>query len=137
MKRNVYFTIILILIIAGVGWLTLFNQKRKMQIPSGNNTQINTSLVPLPAGMLAIQGFNYGYNLKNIVVKEGDTVKISLSSDDSPHTFTIDEFGVNQEFNWGKNTDVSFIANKKGTFQYYCAVPDHRENGMIGTLRVE
>ena len=84
-----------------------------------------------------IKGFNYGYSPKEITVKEGETVRVRLVSDDSPHTFTISELGVNQEFTWGKDTDISFIASKKGKFQFYCTVPGHKEGGMVGTLTVD
>ena len=124
MKRNTLVWIILVILIAGTGWYLGTLKKDKV---SGE----------LPAGAVLVKGFNYGYSPADIVVKEGETVRIRLSSDDSPHTFTIDELGVDQQFTWDEDVDISFVANRKGKFRYYCAVPGHSESGMVGTLIVE
>ncbi len=34
-------------------------------------------------------------------------------------------------------TFVEFTADKKGTFEYYCSVGEHRVNGMKGKFIVE
>ena len=34
-------------------------------------------------------------------------------------------------------TSVTFIADQEGSFEYYCSVGNHREEGMVGTLIVE
>ena len=49
------------------------------------------------------------------------------------HTFTIDELGVNKQFSSASGT-ISFTPTKKGTFTLYCAVPGHKENGMVGKV---
>lgn len=139
MKQNTLVWIILVVLVVGAGWFFISGQKSGTKTPSIGNSQVQngTATESLPAGTLLVKGFNYGYSPANIVVKEGETVKIRLASDDSPHTFTLDEFGINQEFTWGKDTDISFAASKKGKFQFYCAVPGHMESGMVGTLTVE
>lgn len=139
MKQNSLIWIILIILIAGAGWFLVSGKGDKVSNPpvSNNQTKSSSTTESLPAGTFLVRGFNYGYSPADIVVKEGENVKIRLTSDDSPHTFTIDELGVNQQFTWGKDTDISFTAGKKGRFQFYCAVPGHKEGGMVGTLTVE
>ncbi len=119
---------IILLILVGIFGRGIFTKQTKSTPQS-----VNPSVMP---GTTTVRGFNYGFSPKEITVKQGDTVKIRLTSDDSPHTFTIDELGVNQQFTWGKDTDLSFVADKKGTFEFYCAVPGHKEDGMVGTLVV-
>jgi len=51
------------------------------------------------------------------------------------HTFTVDELGIHQRLAPGMNT-VMFTVSEPGTFEYYCAIPGHRERGMVGTLEV-
>jgi uncharacterized cupredoxin-like copper-binding protein len=36
----------------------------------------------------------------------------------------------------GLNADVTFTPTESGTYEFYCAVPGHREAGMVGTLIV-
>ena len=36
----------------------------------------------------------------------------------------------------GKSGTATFAAPGAGTYQYYCAVPGHKEAGMTGTLQV-
>ena len=51
------------------------------------------------------------------------------------HTFTVDELGVNIPLN-GPVVTAEFIPEKAGQFEYYCAIPGHREGGMFGDMAV-
>lgn len=132
--------IILLFLIAGMlvwtasNFSKLLSAKRSRSV---NPSLVGSQISNIPAGTILVRGFNYGYLPGELTVKVGETVKIRLSSDDSPHTFTIDELGVDEEFTWGKDKDISFVAGKKGTFKFYCRVPGHKEGGMVGTLVVE
>jgi uncharacterized cupredoxin-like copper-binding protein len=37
----------------------------------------------------------------------------------------------------GQTAEVEFVADKTGTFEYYCSVGTHRQMGMVGKLIVE
>jgi nitrite reductase (NO-forming) len=69
----------------------------------------------------------------------GDTVKITvINGDPVLHNLTIDEFGVNTGDLKDKDQQavVQFVADKGGSFKYYCATPGHRQVGMEGTLTI-
>jgi nitrite reductase (NO-forming) len=52
------------------------------------------------------------------------------------HNFTIDELDVHSgAIQPGQSTTVTIDA-PAGTYTYYCAVPGHRQAGMVGTLSV-
>lgn len=132
MNKNIIFWIsIVLLILLGIFGPGLLRRKAEYRSQPANEPSQPMS------GAMVVKGFNYGFSPQTITVKQGDMVMIQLVSDDSPHTFTIDELGVNQEFTWGKDASVTFTASRKGTFQYYCSVPGHKEGGMIGSLIVE
>jgi len=79
-----------------------------------------------------------GVESPELKVKEGDKVKIILNNEEGFHDWKIDEFNAaTQQVSAGKVTSVEFIADKKGTFEYYCSVGQHRANGMLGKLIVE
>lgn len=69
----------------------------------------------------------------------GDTVKVTLiSGEGAQHNFYIDELGVKSAdvTGQGNSITVEFVADKEGTFAYYCAIPGHRQAGMEGKFIV-
>jgi len=79
-----------------------------------------------------------GFDNPELKVNEGDTVRIEFKSVGGFHDWVLDEFNAaTEKVNEGGLTFVEFIANKKGTFEYYCSVGQHRANGMKGVFVVE
>jgi len=78
-----------------------------------------------------------GKEAPELKVKVGTKVRIEFTSTDGFHDWVVDEFGATQQVQTGDSTFVEFIADKTGTFQYYCSVGSHRAKGMIGNLVVE
>jgi cytochrome c oxidase subunit 2 len=73
-----------------------------------------------------------------ITVNEGDTVKLSITSTDVDHGFALPTFGVNEALAPGETVNVEFVADKKGTYTFFCNVQcgtGHSE--MKGTLIVQ
>jgi plastocyanin len=85
-----------------------------------------------------IAGGNYYFKPNEMKVKKGDTVKITFTNDGGVHDFVIDEFNVRSKgLKSGESTDVQFVADRTGTFEFYCSVGKHRQMGMKGNLIVE
>ena len=74
----------------------------------------------------------------DLKVNLGDNVKIILSSGEGAmHNLYIDELNVKSaDFMGSDNIVVEFVAAEEGTFEYYCAVPGHRQAGMAGKFIV-
>lgn len=105
-----------------------------------------TSTAPVASGTegttevreIEIDGSNFAFAPKEVRVPYGSQVKIVFKNTGGTHDLVIDEFDVRTKIIQGDATDsVTFTANKKGSFQYYCSVGSHREMGMWGTLIVE
>ena len=77
------------------------------------------------------------FSVKEIRVKKGDRVRIAVTNIKGMHDFVIDEFGVKQETPLNEKTVIEFVADKAGTFEYYCSKPGHRAKGQWGKLIVE
>lgn len=80
----------------------------------------------------------FDFTPSTITVSEGDKVKLTITSEDVPHGFSIDELGIKQDIEVGKPTVIEFVASKKGTFRFYCSLfcgSGHKE--MEGQLIVE
>lgn len=88
--------------------------------------------------IFTLNAFSYGYSQPVIRVKRGDTVTINLTNGGGLHDWVVDEFGVATErIQAGETTSVTFVADKTGTFEFYCSVGNHRAEGMVGNLIVE
>lgn len=88
--------------------------------------------------VFTLDSFSYGYSENELRVNEGDTVTINLTNSQGFHDWVVDEFGAaTAKIQAGDTTSVTFVADKAGTYEYYCSVGNHRAQGMVGTLIVE
>ena len=63
---------------------------------------------------------------------------VTFKSMGGMHDFMIDEFEVaTNQIGDGEEEEMEFVADKIGTFEYYCSVDGHRQLGMVGKLIVE
>lgn len=78
------------------------------------------------------------FTQKTLSVKRGDTVKVTFKNTGGTHDWVIDEFpgARTKVLQAGQEETVTFVADKAGSFEYYCSVGQHRANGMWGTLTV-
>ncbi|HYY66596.1 MAG TPA: cupredoxin domain-containing protein [Nitrososphaeraceae archaeon] len=79
-----------------------------------------------------------GFNSPTLTFKKGGLESIHLINEDgdsrSKHNLNIDEFNVHtRDLGYFESQTITFIANKDGTFKYYCTI--HPE--MRGTVIVE
>ena len=84
-----------------------------------------------------VTGSNFVFSPKTMTVKKGDTVKITFVNSGGTHDWNLDEFNAHSGIiQGGASKTVTFVADKAGSFEYYCAVGQHRQMGMKGTLTV-
>lgn len=87
---------------------------------------------------IEVEAGSFYFKPTEIKVKKGDKVKIVLINKDGFHDWVIDEFNAKTaQVKAGEATEVEFVADKVGTFEYYCSVGNHRQMGMKGNLIVE
>lgn len=151
--------IFLLLVLAGGVFLVTHNRNENYDneygteatssVPSPATTaapKISTTSPPVPANTRAtenaavtfdVDAFNFGYSKKTLEVKKGDTVTINLTSTGGTHDWRVDAFNAktNMVKDGGKDS-VTFVADKAGTYEYYCSVGNHRAMGMVGQLVV-
>lgn len=90
------------------------------------------------AKVFNLTGKNFEFSTKEIRVKEGDTVIVNFESTGGFHDWVVDAFGAaTKQVREGEKTTVTFVADKAGTYEYYCSVGEHRAAGMVGKLIVE
>lgn len=71
-------------------------------------------------------------------VKKGDRVRVTYTNGGGMHNFRIDGYGLGTRVieTSGQSQTFEFVADKVGTFEFYCSVGQHRQLGMRGTFTV-
>lgn len=85
----------------------------------------------------AISARKYKFSPARIEVRQDDLVRITLTSQDIPHSFTIDKYRISKRVGSGQSVVFEFRADQSGRFPIYCNLtvdPGCRE--MIGELVV-
>ena len=73
----------------------------------------------------------------DLEVSVGDTVRIEFTATSGFHDWSVEGFNkASGKVSDGQSTFVEFVADKKGTFEYYCSIGSHRQSGMKGKLIV-
>ena len=141
---NKIISIIVILVLIGAGFW-LFKDKTEAPNIVGEETPspapTPTPTTPPAASTIkefSVEGGSFYFAPKTMTVNVGDTVKITLKNVAGVHDLKIDEFNAATKIlSAGESQTITFVANKAGTFEYYCSVGQHRAMGMVGTLTVQ
>jgi nitrosocyanin len=155
--KNLIIAIVVIIILAVGGWW-LFSTTQLPEMPDGgaagtvlegspeSGSFDDTAGMPLPntntpemsvIKEFTVNGSNFSFTPKTMAVKKGDTVRVTFINESGTHDWVLDEFNARtQVIGAGKQETVEFVADKAGTFEYYCSVGQHRTMGMKGTLTV-
>jgi cytochrome c oxidase subunit 2 len=86
---------------------------------------------------IAVIARTWEFNPSVITVKLNQPVRLSITSVDVAHGFSLPEFGINRDLEPGKTEVIDFTPNKVGSFPFTCSVfcgEGHRN--MTGTVVV-
>jgi cytochrome c oxidase subunit 2 len=81
---------------------------------------------------------NWEFAPSSITVKKGDRVRLKITSVDVAHGLALTDFNVSVHVEPGQTQTVEFVADKVGTFTFFCNVfcgEGHR--GMKGIFVVQ
>ncbi|MBL7058888.1 cupredoxin domain-containing protein [Candidatus Pacearchaeota archaeon] len=80
---------------------------------------------------------NWDFSPNKIEVNLGDQVILNIESVEGAHGIALYDFEINEFINQGDQITIEFIANKQGTFSFYCNVPcGHGHSSMNGLFIV-
>lgn len=154
--------IIAVLAVLGIGgWLLLGNNSSSPQPASVNEivesdpgrgapplvTDSPSQGMPVPGESpvtekevireFTVEGRKFSFAPISLTVKKGETVRLTFKNVDGMHDWKLDEFkAATKVLQTGGQETIEFVADKAGTFEYYCSVMNHRAMGMKGTLTV-
>ncbi|MBI4457485.1 cupredoxin domain-containing protein [Candidatus Uhrbacteria bacterium] len=90
------------------------------------------------AKFFAITASTWKFEPAELRVKQGDKVRLTVTSVDVNHGFALPDFNVNLKLTPGQTVGAEFTADKKGTFPFFCDVfCGQGHTGMRGQLIVE
>jgi heme/copper-type cytochrome/quinol oxidase subunit 2 len=69
---------------------------------------------------VAVAAKKYAFQPGRIEVNQNDLVRVTLRSEDIPHSFTIDSYRIAKRVGAGKTVAFEFRADHAGTFPIYC-----------------
>lgn len=134
--KKIFLGVVIVLVVL-LGWI-FFGDSNSGDVPVSDNSNAGS-----PDALFVLTGENFkftknGVDNPELKVKEGETVRIEFSSVGGTHDFVIDEFGASTEIvSSGGSTFVEFVADKTGSYEYYCSIGSHRAQGMFGNFIVE
>lgn len=87
---------------------------------------------------IAVSSRGLAYDVSEIRVNVGDTVRVTYTNGGGRHDWVVDEFEGAQTdvIRAGQSQTVEFVADRAGSFEFYCSVPGHRQAGMYGSFVV-
>ena len=124
-------TTFFVLLVGGMFWL----YQKKPVIQQESTTAATTTKSVKEFTMTAKQ---WAFDPAVITVKQGDKVRLKITSTDVAHGFALADFNVKVDLTPNTEETVEFVADKKGEFTFFCSVlcgQGHRE--MKGKLIVE
>lgn len=80
---------------------------------------------------------DHRFSPDRLEVSQDDLVRITLQSEDRPHSFAIDAYRIVKRVGAGQSISFEFRADQAGTFEFYCNLTaDPACAEMRGTLVV-
>ena len=85
----------------------------------------------------AAEGGGWTYDPSELTIPAGGSTTITLvNSDIVEHDLTIDELDFQIAVPIGESAEGTLTDVAPGTYRFYCTVPGHEVNGMVGELVV-
>ena len=92
---------------------------------------------PTPDPALAIEASEFAYDPDGVTIPSAGSSTITLVNVGFvEHDFTIDELDFQIAVAIGETAEGMLTDVEPGTYKFYCTVPGHEVNGMVGELVV-
>jgi heme/copper-type cytochrome/quinol oxidase subunit 2 len=90
-----------------------------------------------PLKIFAVRAYRFQFDPNEIIVDEGDHVRITITSLDVGHGFALPDFGINQKIPPEDSVTIDFLADKPGEFGFFSSVySGSGYKNMTGTFTV-
>jgi plastocyanin len=122
--------------VAGVAGLVFGASLTSVAAASSANAGIELSQLPATTAALTAQDTKFLET--NLVATSGEVLGIFVTNKDGyGHSFDVDQLGVHVALPANSTTFIAVRPTTSGSLEFYCAVPGHRDAGMVGTIAVK
>lgn len=123
---------ILLLTVTGAGCVTEKNTK--------NDKTDNQKPIEYESKLMEfnVTAKKWEFAPSTLIVRQGDKVKIKITSTDVTHSFVLKDYGINITVKPNETKIAEFVADKYGIFNFNCGIPcgtGHKD--MVGVLVVK
>ena len=73
-----------------------------------------------PHHEFSVSARRYAFDPARLEVQTGHLVRITLHSEDIPHSFVVDAYRIAKRVGAGATVTFEFLADRAGTFPFYC-----------------
>lgn len=143
---RIFIALLAALVLLGGGYYWYSSMQAPVVTPVVDTTTVTppvtTPVAPAATSTAAVKEFtitNAGmtFATKSLTVKKGDPVKITFKNTGGTHDLRIEGYTVGTKVLQANEEETfEFVADRAGSFEYYCSVGNHRANGMVGTMTV-
>lgn len=107
-------------------------------VAAASSTSVGTALSEPPATTALVTAQNTAFLETSLEAKSGEVLGVFVTNKDGfAHSFDIDALGVHVPVPADSTTFVAVKPTSAGALQFYCAVPGHKDAGMVGTIDVK
>jgi uncharacterized cupredoxin-like copper-binding protein len=95
-------------------------------------------LTAAPTVTGSVRAVKTTFTAANVSIRTNDVLGLFVVNEDGVgHQFDIDSLGIHASLPANATIVVAIRPTGPGAITYYCAIPGHREAGMVGTISVE
>ena len=80
---------------------------------------------------------SFSYTPKDLKVKVGEPINLTLKSFDIDHTYTVKDLDIDWQVKGGATVPQTYTFTRLGSYRVICAIPGHESAGMVGSLQVQ
>jgi plastocyanin len=108
-----------------------------MSMMQSGPTERSVSRPDPAAGTITVVAREFSFAPSMIRLRPGETINIALENQGHMfHTFTVPELDFDLRAQSGDTIAGALTAEREGTYEFICAVPEHAEMGMRGRIIV-
>ncbi len=110
-------------------------------VPAGGDAEGDVVTSKVAGNSLTIDSFMFGYSVKELKLKAGESYTVTLTNSEGMHDFVIDELDVRTKVLKADETEtITFTVPAEAagkSYKFYCSVGNHRQMGMEGDVIIE
>ena len=104
---------------------------------AASSTSAGTALSEPPATTISVTARDTKFLEAALAATTGEVLGIYVTNQDGyAHAFDVDALGIHVPLPATSTTFVALKPTAAGALEFYCAVPGHKDAGMVGTITV-